>query len=458
MRITKNSSGYDYTTKIKGAYDIGAEELKNKILNSENTEELYEIKGKKYYISKNMTLDDIPTDLKSGDAILFERGGLWRILWKKGIELPCGVIMGAYGVGDKPKFYGSAKNYAFNNLWEKIGDNLYKIFLHGGNPGNMVFDNCASLGVKKWNLEDVMENYDFYYEGETEDLYFYYEGDIEKDFNSIEIGQRGDLITMNSGCVVDNLCVKYTGSHGIIAVKAAENIFITNNEIGYIGGSMQFGTTRFGNGVELKLGSINSKVKNNYVYECYDAGLTFQSWRSANVDSHYYDVEFSENLIEKCTYGIEFFTTTKEDSGLYSDYKNITMKSNIIRFSGYEWSFMQRPDPWMTSHIRGGQWAYVKDCENFKITDNVFDVSRACMIFWWWHDEEKGYLHPEKHNGLTVENNSYYQYKTVDKRCMTFHKNVPVYATNEEEFDKAIRIFDLNPKNVVWLSEDKGDI
>ena len=222
MRFNKNSSGYDYTVKIKGACDKEAKDLKEKILNSKNTEDIYEIKGNKYYISKNMSLDDIPSDLKSGDAILFERGGLWRVLYKKGIELPQGVIMGAYGEGDKPKFFGSAKNYAFDKLWEKTGDNLYKIFLHGGNPGIMVFDECACLGVKKWNLEDVKENYDFYYDGETEDLYFYYDGDIEKDFNSFEIGQRGDIITINSGCVVDNVCVKYSGSHGIVAVKAAK--------------------------------------------------------------------------------------------------------------------------------------------------------------------------------------------------------------------------------------------
>ncbi len=451
MKTTYNSSNYDYLSKISGGAEYEAEMLKSKILSAPNTEEIYDIKGKKFYISKDMSLKDMPSDLKSGDAVLFERGGLWRIAWREGINLPSGVTMGAYGVGDKPKFYGSLKNYADNSLWEKVGENLYKLFLHGGNAGIMVFDDVAALGVKKWSLNEVKQNYDFFYEGETEDLYFYYDGDIENDFKSIEIGQRENLITLNSGCTVDNLCVKYTGSHGIVGVTASENVSITNCEVGMLGGSMQFGTTRFGNGIELQLGAKNALIKNNYVYECYDAGITYQSWSSAGRESHYHDIEISENLIEKCCYGIEYFTTNTEGCNLYSDYKNISICNNIIRFSGYEWSGFQRPDPWMRSHIRGGQWAYMDDCENFRITDNIFDVSLASVIFWWWHDDEKNVIHEEPHKGLTVENNTYYQRKTPDKRCMTYHKNKPVLAENKDEFEGAVKLFDKAPKKTEWL-------
>lgn len=454
MRFTKNSSGYDYRTTIAGQSDKEAELLKQKILSSKNTEEIYEIKGKKHYISKDMTIKDIPSDLQPGDALLFERGGIYRILWHEGIVVPKGVIMGSYGIGDKPKFYGSQRNFADNSLWEKVDgkDNIYKTFLHGGNPGNMVFDDIACLGVKKWAFEDLKENYDFYY-GEGEMLYFYYSGNIGEDFKSIEISQRENLIIFNSDCIIDNLCVKYTGSHAIDGVHATENTIISNCEIGFVGGSMQFGTTRFGNGIEFSLGAVNATVRNNYIYECYDAGLTFQTWSSCGKDTYYHNIDFSENLIEKCCYGIEFFTTNTEGSGLYSDYKDITFSKNIIRFSGYEWSQMQRPDPWMTSHIRGGQWAYMDDCENFTITDNIFDISRASIVFWWWHDEKKNVIHPEPHKGLTVKNNIYYQAKTPDNRCMTFHENIPVCAENEKEFLAAVDLFDKAPAKTVWLEQ-----
>ncbi len=453
VKFTKNSSGYDYLKEIKGGAEKEADQLKNKILTAKNTEEIYDISGKKYYISRDMSLKDIPSELNFGDAVLFERGGLWRIAWHEGLNFPEGITVGAYGVGDKPKFYGSVDNYADNSKWEKVGENLYKHNLHGGNAGIMVFDGVAALGVKKWNLEDVKSNYDFFYEGGTEDLYFYYEGNIGEDFKSIEIGQRENIITVKSHCTVDNLCIKYSGSHGIVGDAASKGVTVTNCEVGMLGGSMQFGTTRFGNGIELQLGAENALIKNNYVYQCYDAGITFQSWTSAGLESLYHDIDISENLIENCCYGIEYFTTNKDLSGLYSEYKNISFNANIIRFSGYEWSELQRPDPWMRSHLRGGNWAYMDYCENFRISDNIFDVCDASMVFWWWHDETKNFIHPEPHQGLTVENNTFYQGLTPEKRCMTFHKNIPVYASNEEEFINAVKLFDKNPKKTVWFEK-----
>ncbi|MCQ2455145.1 MAG: right-handed parallel beta-helix repeat-containing protein [Clostridia bacterium] len=450
LKYKTNSSGYDYTKKVESHSDTEANKIKSKVYAEKNTADIYNITGKKYYMKKGSSLDDIPSGLKAGDAVLFERGGVWRVEWKKGIVLPNGVTMGAYGKGDKPKIYGSQRNFADNDLWEKQGDNLYRTFLHGGNAGNMVFNDIACLGVKKWKKEDVKSNYDFYY-ASNEYLYFYYEGDIEKDFSSFEIAQRENLINMNSGCIVDNICVKYGGSHGITGIAGCDNTRITNCEIGFIGGSMQSGTTRFGNGIEYHIGATNATVKDNHIYQCYDAGFTFQSW-STGSDTHYYDINFSDNLVENCCYCIEYFTTSgTKGSGSYSDYKNISITNNVLRFAGYEWSQLQRPDPWMTSLIRGGQWAYVPDCQNFKITDNIFDISKACVVFWWWNDPANGYIHTEPHNGLTVKNNTYYQAKTSDKRIITYHNRSAIYGSDYSAFVSAIKKFDSAPKKTVWF-------
>ena len=454
MVSLKNSSGYDASLVLTGAASKEAEEMRNSILNTPNTEDLYEITGKKYYISKETSVADVPTDLNPGDAVLFERGGLWRVAHNNYLRFPEDVIIGAYGEGEKPKFYGSAYNYADRSLWEKHSDKIWKRLMLGGNPGIITVDEKYAVGVKKWEMEDLKENFDFYYEGPTEILYFYYDGDIE-DFESIEIGQRGDVMILKSGTVLDNICVRHGGSHGVCAVNNAHNVTVTNCEVGFIGGSMQFAQVRFGNGIEFGLGAQNATVKNNWVYQCYDAGITFQSWSSPKKDTYYHDIEFSENLVEYCYYGIEFFTTCFEDGGIYSEYKNITMNDNIIRFSAYTWCHEQRPDKWMASHIRGGQWAYVKNCEGFEIKRNIFDSCRGCIVFWWWHDEEKKFLFPEPHNGLTVCDNTYYQGPTFDGRVMTYHQNVPSMAENEAELVKAVARFDPKPKKIVWLGEHK---
>ena len=450
MKTLKNSSGYDASIKYFGGAEKQAKKMRDVILNAPNTEDIYEIKGTKYYIKKDMGVEAIPENLQPGDAVLFERGGLWRVPCKSVLNIPEGVIFGAFGVGEKPKFYGSAYNYADNSLWEKHAENIWKKHMPSRNAGIVVFDEKYALGVKQWSLEEVKENYDFFYEGETETFFMHYDGDLEKDFESVEIGQRGEIVTMHSNTVLDNFCIRYGASHGVTAVSNSDNTTITNCEIGFIGGSMQFDRVRFGNGVELPLGAKNSLIKNNWVYQCYDAGLTFQSWNVGR-ETFYENIEMSENLIEFCYYGIEFFTTTIDKSGIRSGYKNISFCDNIIRFSGYCWCHEQRPDKWMLSHIRGGQWAYVPECENFNINGNVFDNARQYMIHWWWHAEDKEYYHPEAQAGLTVENNAFYQSLADEKRCMMYHKNVSVEAANYDELVAAVKLFDENPKEVVLL-------
>ena len=451
MKYKTNSSGYDYTKNYTGGFSAGADKRRAEIRNTKNTEEIYDIKGKKYYISRDMALERIPENLSPGDAVLFERGGLWHVGDREKFFVPQGVIFGAYGEGEKPRFYGSYKNYADKSLWEKETDNIWCVQLYGRNVGSVVFDETAALGVKKWHFEDLKENYDFYYNGESEKMWLYYEGEPWEDFYDIEICQRGTVLQLLDNATADNLFVGYCGSHAIASGYQRDGVTVTNCEIGFVGGAMQFGETRFGNGIELQIGATNATIKHNYVYQCYDAGITFQSWSSAKRDSNYHNIDISDNLIEYCTYGIEYFTTCYESSGIYSDYKNIRFTNNIIRFSGYEWSYNQRPDKWMVSHIRGGQWAWVKDCEDFIIENNVFDCSNAAVIFWWWHDEEKNFIHLEPHPGLTVKNNTYYHTFNDGNRCMNYHINKMVGAENLNELKSAVALFDSEPKEVVWL-------
>jgi len=451
MKYFTNSSGYDSRKNFKGYSYETAKKKRDDIYSAANTEDIYEIKGTKHYISKNQKLENIPTNLQPGDALLFERGGIWRV-GGNSLNVPNGVILGAYGVGDKPKFYGSVNNYAKNSLWEKENANVWKTKIPFGNVGIMVFDHSAALGVKKWNYKDIKVNYDFYYDYESSYLYFYYNSDIESDFESIEIGARGDIIILNSNTIADNICVKYTGSHGIVLPTGTENVIITNCEVGFIGGSCQFKETRFGNGIEMQLGAKNILIKDNWVYQCYDAGITFQSWSGPKKETFYENIKVLGNLIDFCFYGFEFFTTTMEKDGVYSEIRNVNIDDNIFRFSGYAWCYEQRPDHWMNSHIRSRMFGYIEPTYNLSFRNNIFDCSRASIVFWWWHDPENNYIHPNPHPGVIVDGNSFYQAPLPDGRCMSYYTAELVLADNLPELIKAVLIFDSNPKEVIWLN------
>ncbi|MBO4433018.1 MAG: dockerin type I repeat-containing protein [Clostridia bacterium] len=448
MKIFYNSSGYDASVKYTGGAAKAANDLKNKILNAGNTEDIYTITGNKYYIKKSYSLNAIPENLSPGDAVLFERGGRWRVN-ECTLTVPKGVIFGAYGEGDKPKFYGSAKNYAKKGIWTDTGNNIWRANLKGGNAGIIVFNEIYPLGVKKWELSELSSFYDFY--SNRSYVYLYCTDDPAKIFRSIEIGQRNEVITVKSGGVLDNVCVRYTGGHGITVHHKTENVSITNCEVGLLGGSQHHGTTRFGNGIEMQLGVKNVTTKNNYVYECYDAGITFQSWDSAELPTIYDGVYISENLIERCHYNIEFFTTQPERGGCYSELNNISIDNNILRFSGYCWSYEQRPDHWMTAQIRSSQLGWFDATDNFVINDNIFDCSRASIIYWWWHSTDGSYVYDFPHPGLCVYNNSFYEAATPDARVMGYRYERPKYAYGITTFRTAVEVFDSSPKTVVWL-------
>ena len=104
-----------------------------------------------------MPISAIPSDLEPGDAVLFERGGLWRTNAKE-IPVPEGVTFGSYGKGEKPKFYGSVKNFAEKGSFKKEKNNLFSVHVPGGNIGNIVFNETDALGVKKWEKKDLKEN------------------------------------------------------------------------------------------------------------------------------------------------------------------------------------------------------------------------------------------------------------------------------------------------------------
>ena len=93
MKTLKNSSGYDASIKYCGGADEQAQAMRDAILNAPNTEDIYEIKGNKYYIKKDMGVEAIPENLQPGDAVLFERGGLWRVQCKEKLIIPEGVIL-----------------------------------------------------------------------------------------------------------------------------------------------------------------------------------------------------------------------------------------------------------------------------------------------------------------------------------------------------------------------------
>ena len=436
-----------------GGADKESVELRESIM---NTKDELKTEGTVYYIS-SLNGDDtnsgtspesawetlsayknVRDDLKAGDTILFERGGVYR----GGMILVSGISYGAYGIGPKPAIYGSEENYCGKNYfdesyWSKTDkENVWVCSEYVSlDIGTIVFDHGRAVGKRIFSkMENLEENFEFYQDTDKALVYLYLEQDPSEAFYDIEFCVRGDIVhgrTNVSDVTIDNLSVKYGGSHGIGFEDGASNITITNCEIGWIGGSLQNPTVRYGNGIEFWNNCSDILVENNWVYQIYDAGITHQGGDVGGYVQS--DIIYRGNLVEYCSYGFEFFTGNPEKDL----WKDILYEDNIVRFSGYGWGVV-RPNPSMVALVCG--WGHTEPfkAENFVIKNNIFDVSDNWLIV-----QHYGADMPIEYIG-----NTYYQ---KEGKAAYWTKNVELQASDQKTLEEAISQIDSAPKLVKFL-------
>lgn len=309
--------------------------------------------------------------IKAGDAVLFERGGIYR----GAVRTIGGVYYGAYGQGEKPRLYGSLKNYALSELWQECEKNIWSCGKMDADTGIIVFVDDEFVGYKKFKKSDIKQNGDFWCDSDNT-LYIYWEGNPAESYESIEIGTKITVMGLYDAPIeditIENLCIKYTGAHAIAATDGAKNITVRNCEIGYIGGSIYKDNVRYGNGVEFYNGCENILVEYNWIYQIYDSGFTHQgngNYAAKNIEVRY-------NLIEGCGMGsVEYWLAYNSQKKNYAE--NVTYSDNIMRNAGYCWGGVQRPDK-VSSHILSNgknQNHFI----NYQFKGNIFDRS-SCFL------------------------------------------------------------------------------
>ena len=462
----------NYAPVALGGAEEKAQEMRLKVINTKNTDQYYTWTGKTFYVSpdgddekndglspkrpiKTLNADTFVTNpAKPGDAILFERGGVWRMT--NGIRCREGVIYGSYGTGQKPTFYGSAANYADEKYWLATKKaNIWKITVMDPDIGLVVFNNGELVGHKKFNGLTVLEkNGDYYYSNKNDTLYVYFDGgNPGKYFKDIEIGLSKVAFTSNSNVVTDNLRIKYFANGGIYSGSCEENITVTNCEIGFIGGGVHHDTTRWGNGIQQWNTSYHMRVTNNWIYQIYDTGYTFQGddRNGPGVDEegnprvkdnvYYEDIVVKDNIIEYCTYAIEFWHGEQSDSiPCLANVIDFDLSDNAFRYSGYGWGGMQRLSNAGYNIYVGNRW--FKNAKNCTISNNIFDLSSRSLVYWSFQNPQ---------GGFDIHDNTFYQAKNQRNEGMWYGQIK--YSYDQTTLESGISIFDSNPRKVKWLEK-----
>lgn len=322
-------------------------------------------------------------EIKAGDAVLFERGGVYR----GSFSAISGVYYGAYGTGDKPCIYGSKMNYA-KATWslkhkDKSGNNNHIWVLNApfsSDVGLIVLNYGEEVAYKKFNNYDMEDQGDFWCDAKSNyRVYMICDRNPSEKYKSIEIGEKKNIISLSGGedtienVVIENLCIKYTGGHGIGATgPKIKNITIRGCELGYIGGSYLSGALRYGNAIEFYCGCENIIVENNWIYQIYDSGFTYQGGGEVT----FKNILLDRNLIEYCGMGSYEYWLSSESNINYAE--NVTISNNIMRFAGYNFGGIQRPDKCST-HIRSDITCR-NTHKNFLVTGNIFDQSSTNLL------------------------------------------------------------------------------
>lgn len=375
------------------------------------------------------------SQLQAGDAVLFARESVFR----GHMDLVSGVSYGAYGTGRKPAIYGSAQDVADSKFWHKT--DMPNIWLFENEKktdvGVIVFDHGYKIGVKqRFSLSEVTKDLDFFSDREAGKVYLYCEENPAQRFKSIEIcDNTRNILQAQPGChdvVIENLTVKYGGSHGMHFTPGANHITIRNCEIGWIGGCVLTGfgngTVRFGNAIEFWNNCSDILIENNWVYQVYDAGITHQGDGKELLQKN---ITYRGNLVEYCTYGFEFFL-----GGEGSKMQNILYEKNIVRFSGYGWGLV-RPNP-QKDALMCGWGGSIHETESFVIQDNIFDSSDN-YLFVQYHAKDMPFEY---------RRNAYYQ---TAGRVADWFRGEQIEAYNQQELESAISRIDATPALVKFL-------
>lgn len=408
----ETNSAQKYLLKL----DKKVEQMKSDILTSKSTIDINAFANVYYISADGDDLNDGLTperaikslqhlnelELQQGDCVLFRRGDLWR----GQLKTRQGVTYSAYGEGEKPRLYGSPYDATKSGKW--IETETENVYMYDGelpnDIGTLVFNHGQAHAYKVMMIREedgstlhieTREPFSSYRDLKR-DLEFYHdykqakrvylcstEGNPAERFSSIELLTKGHIVIATNDVTIDNLCLKYCGSHGIGA-GTTRNLTVTNCELGWIGGSIQsensFGRnhpTRYGNAVEIYGGCENFTVTGCYIYQIYDAAITHQHQGDVNTPLTMRNVLYADNLIEDCVYSIEYFLG-REDTIQSHHMEGILIANNIMRRAGYGWG-KQRPDKETPAHIKS--WSHhTNHATNFRVENNVFDRSTRDLL------------------------------------------------------------------------------
>lgn len=334
--------------------------------------------------------------LVPGDRVLFRRGSVWRgHLQCRAGNADAPITYGAYGTGRLPAILSSV-NLADSKLWVPPADPAFPVWSTKEevslpqNVGNVILtprgklpadpaqfytdDTNRKAGWKRWKLEDLKEQDDFWYDYETKRLFFRSAEPPAERYEEIEAALDGAVVAAESFVTLDSLAIGYGGGHGV-AGSPAQCVTIRGCDIFWIGGSelrsYRTPNTRYGNGVEFWDRGENHLVEGNSFRQIYDTAMTIQG----PSDSIYRNIVWRGNKVDRCEQSFEIWLTSP-----VSEIQQMIFEKNDCTNAGFGWGHDQRPNKNGT-HLLG--YNLKAKTVDVTIRENSFRNGRDALVMYW---------------------------------------------------------------------------
>lgn len=318
-----------------------------------------------------------------GDVVLLRRGDTFygavtTIPPATGSEPRLSI--GAYGSGARPQISGY-KVCKIPGAWSEYSPGIWRIDItaaSGAYTGNTSSTNTevgflnvdgAIRGVKRWTLPALANEWDFY--SDTQHAYVKSFSNPAANGRSVRIAVDDHLIVAQSSLSITDLDLLGAGGHGFSGAAGMANVYFGSNIIREIGGS-QLGatanTTRYGNGIQLWIGSRDITIENNSISQVYDVAITCQGSQDGT-NLGWTNVMIRDNLVRNCTQSFETWSKGPNRSA-GTGFVNCAFTRNICLDAGQSWGAAVRPD-------KAGKSTHLLIYSNelpidFPLTENVF--------------------------------------------------------------------------------------
>lgn len=386
-------------------------DVRRETIRTADTDITEKVTGTVYYVSNNGSDKNdglspetawatpqyaLSKQLRPGDAVLLNRGDSWIIkasdefgLTSSALIVPEGVVLGAYGTGEKPLLQGALKDANSAEFWElyyeqdevkiwKAVQSTYYcpiiVFNNGEECASPVMPsmdangqylsedgtvfNVANEFTKNLQFSSLLDltqsgaNTNIENRAIKGELYLRCDkGNPAEVYENVSVPQAASGLVLRTNATICDIALRYFTCNGALmdGYDGFHSQSVLNCEVGWCGGLLKgYSENHLGifepgaAGGALQISSANVTITGSHIHHCGPFGLIVAVHNNdvnpALAILHFENIYIADNLMEYCGSGIHMGDyAAGEIPGTKGYITNLVFEDNLVMHSGHGW-------------------------------------------------------------------------------------------------------------------------